>query len=121
LGLRAGEVVVLELDDIHWRTGVLTVRGKGRYHDRLPLPPDVGEAIAAYLQQDRPRCTTRRVFIRSKAPRRGFAHPSSISTIVCRALKRAGLWHSAGRRNRPAYNRRPGLLASRWCDVSPSG
>jgi site-specific recombinase XerD len=91
LGLRAGEVLALELDDIDWRTGVLSVRGKGRYHDRLPLPPDVGEALAAYLRQDRPRCATRRVFIRSKAPHRGFAHPSSISTIVCRALKRAGL------------------------------
>ena len=91
LGLRAGEVLALELDDIDWRAGVLTVRGKGRYHDRLPLPCDVGEALAAYLRQDRPRCATRRVFIRIKAPHRGFANPSSISTIVCRALKRAGL------------------------------
>jgi site-specific recombinase XerD len=92
LGLRAGEVIALELDDINWRAGVLTVRGKGRYHDRLPLPHDVGRAIANYLRQHRPpHCTTRRVFIRSRAPHRGFAHPSSVSTIVCRALKRAGL------------------------------
>ena len=49
LGLRASEVIALELNDIDWRAGVLTVRGKGRYHDRLPLPHDVGEAIAAYL------------------------------------------------------------------------
>ena len=91
LGLRAGEVIALELDDIDWRAGVLTVRGKGGYHDRLPLPADVGEAMATYLRQHRPPCTTRRVFIRNKAPHRGFAHPSSISTIVCRALKRAGL------------------------------
>lgn len=91
LGLRASEVIGLELDDIDWRAGVLTVRGKGGYHDILPLPADVGEAIATYLRQHRPHCTTRRVFIRSKAPHRGFAHPSSISTIVCRALKRAGL------------------------------
>jgi site-specific recombinase XerD len=91
LGLRASEVIALELDDIDWRAGVLTVRGKGRYQDRLPLPVDAGEAIAAYLRQHRPPCITRRVFIRSKAPHRGFAHPSSISTIVCRALKRAGL------------------------------
>jgi len=91
LGLRAGEVIVLELDDIDWRAGVITVRGKGCYHDRLPLPTDVGEALAAYLRQHRPPCRTRRVFIRSRAPLRGFAHPSSISTIVCRALKRAGL------------------------------
>ena len=91
LGLRAGEVIALELDDIAWRAGVLTVRGKGRYHDHLPLPPDVGEALAIYLQRDRPPCTTRRVFIRSRAPHRGFAHPSSLSTIVCRAVQRAGL------------------------------
>lgn len=91
LGLRASEVITLELDDIDWRAGVLTVHGKGRYHDGLPLPADVGEAVAAYLRQHRPPCTTRRVFIRNKAPHRGFAHPSSISTIVCRALKRAGL------------------------------
>jgi len=91
LGLRASEVIALELDDIDWRAGVLTVRGKGRYHDRLPLPHDVGEAIAAYLRQDRPHCTTRRVFIRNKPPHRSFGHPSSISTIVCRALRRAGL------------------------------
>jgi site-specific recombinase XerD len=91
LGLRAGEIIVLELDDIDWRAGVITVRGKGCYHDRLPLPADVGEAIAAYLRQHRPKCKTRRVFIRSRAPLREFANPSSISTIVCRALKRAGL------------------------------
>ena len=91
LGLRAGEVIALELDDIDWRAGVLTVHGKGRYHDGLPLPADVGEAVAAYLRQYRPTCATRRVFIRHKAPHRGFSHPSSISTIVCRALKRAGL------------------------------
>ena len=54
LGLRAGEVIALELDDIDWRAGVLTVRGKGSYHDRLPLPADVGEAIAIYLHQHRP-------------------------------------------------------------------
>jgi len=91
LGLRAGEVIALELDDIDWRAGVITVRGKGCYHDRLPLPADVGEALATYLRKHRPPCRTRRVFIRSRAPLRGFAHPSSISTIVCRALKRAGL------------------------------
>jgi integrase/recombinase XerD len=91
LGLRAGEVIALELDDIDWRAGVLTVRGKGGLHDRLPLPADVGEAMATYLRHHRPRCTTRHVFIRIKAPHRGFANPSSISTIVCRALNRAGL------------------------------
>jgi site-specific recombinase XerD len=91
LGLRASEVIALELDDVDWRAGVLTVRGKDGYHDLLPLPADVGEAMAIYLRHHRPPCATRRLFIRTKAPHRGFAQPSSISTIVCRALARAGL------------------------------
>jgi site-specific recombinase XerD len=91
LGLRAGEVVHLELGDLDWRSGELMVRGKGLVHDRLPLPRDVGTALAAYLRTDRPRCPTRRVFLRMKAPHRGFHHPSTVSTIVRRALERAGL------------------------------
>jgi integrase/recombinase XerD len=91
LGLRASEVIALELDDIDWRAGVLKVRGKGHSHDCLPLPADVGEAVASYLRQHRPPCATRRLFIRTRAPHQGFANPSSVSTIVGRALKRAGL------------------------------
>jgi site-specific recombinase XerD len=91
LGLRASEVMALELDDIDWRTGVLKVRGKGRSHDCLPLPADVGEALARYLRHHRPTCATRRLFIRTRAPHRGLANPSSLSAIVARAFKRAGL------------------------------
>jgi site-specific recombinase XerD len=91
LGLRASEVMALELDDVDWRAGVLKVRGKGRHHDRLPLPADVGGALATYLRQHRPHGPTQRLFLRTRAPHRGFANPSSISTIVCRALHRAGL------------------------------
>lgn len=91
LGLRAGEAVSLELGDVDWRAGELTVRGKGSFHDRLPLPQDVGNALAAYLRTDRPPCPTRRVFVRMKAPHRGFNHPSTVSTIVRRAVERAGL------------------------------
>jgi site-specific recombinase XerD len=58
LGLRASEVIALELDDIDWRAGVLTVRGKGCSHDSLPLPADVGQALASYLRHHRPPCTT---------------------------------------------------------------
>ena len=54
LGLRAGEVVSLRLDDVDWRTGELLVRGKGLLHDRMPLPVDVGEALTSYLRMDRP-------------------------------------------------------------------
>ncbi len=91
LGLRAGEVVGLQLEDINWRAGEILVRGKGLLHDRMPLPPDVGQAVASYLRRGRPACRIRRVFICTKAPRRGFAHPSTLSTIVRRALARADL------------------------------
>jgi len=92
LGLRAGEVVTLQLDDIDWRVGEIIVRGKGLFHDRMPLPSDVGEALTSYLRLDRPpACRTRRVFVCMKAPRRGFAGPSTVTTIVRRALGRADL------------------------------
>lgn len=91
LGLRAGEVVRLELQDLGWRTGELTVRGKGSVHARLPLPRDVGAALAAYLRTDRPTCATRRVFVCLKAPHRGLGHPATVSTLVHCALNRAGL------------------------------
>ena len=91
LGLRAGEIVALQLDDIDWRAGEILVRGKGLLHDRIPLPVDVGQAITSYLRRDRPACKTRRVFVCSKAPRCGFAGPSTVTTIVRRALDRAGL------------------------------
>jgi len=92
LGLRAGEVVSLQLDDVDWRAGELLVRGKGLLHDRMPLPVDVGEALTSYLRMDRPSCKTRRVFICMKAPRSGFAGPSTLTTIVRRALDRADLY-----------------------------
>ena len=92
LGLRAGEIVALELDDIHWRVGEITVRSSKRLpQGRLPLPREVGEALATYLRHDRPPHPTRRVFLCTKAPRRGFTGPSTVSTIVCRTLARAGL------------------------------
>jgi site-specific recombinase XerD len=92
LGLRAGEVLALNFQDVDWRAGEITVPGKGLVHDRMPLPVDVGQAVATYLRRDRPcSCESRRVFIRMKAPRRGFANPSTVSTIVRRALERAGL------------------------------
>jgi len=91
LGLRAGEVVALQLDDLNWSAGEIMVRGKGLFHDRMPLPPDVGKALASYLRRDRPPCRTRRVFVCMKAPRRGFAGPSTLTTIVRRALDRADL------------------------------
>ncbi|MGD0130121.1 MAG: site-specific integrase [Terriglobia bacterium] len=91
LGLRAGEVVSLQLEDLNWRAGEILVRGKGLLHDRMPLPAEVGEALACNLRRDRPACRTRRIFVCTRAPRRGFSHPSTLSTIVRRALARAEL------------------------------
>jgi len=68
LGLRAGEVAALDLDDVSWRTGELVVRGKGRRESRLPLPRDVGQAVAAYLRHGRPPVSTRGLFVRARAP-----------------------------------------------------
>jgi integrase/recombinase XerD len=91
LGLRGGEVSALTLDDIDWEHGEIAIHGKGQRLARLPLPADVGAAIADYLRRDRPVCSTRRVFIRIRAPRRGFVSLSVICCILRRALKRAGL------------------------------
>lgn len=90
LGLRAGEVAGLTLEDLDWRVGEVVVHGKGRRSDRLPLPTDVGEAITAYLRRGRPRTPRREVFLRAVAPiaplsRRG------ISLVVTRACVRAGV------------------------------
>ena len=90
LGLRAGEVSELVLEDINWDAGELRIRGKGDRVDRLPLPEDVGQAIAHYLQQGRPSCSSRRVFVQCKAPHIGFASPpNAICGIVRGALARA--------------------------------
>jgi site-specific recombinase XerD len=91
LGLRAGEVVALTLDNLDWEAGELLVRGKGARQARLPLPHEVGEALVAYLREGRPPSRTRQVFLRMRAPHRGFANSQGVSTIVSRALTRAGL------------------------------
>jgi site-specific recombinase XerD len=91
LGLRAGEVVALRLEDINWRAGEILIRGKGLLHDWMPLPADVGEALSSYLRHCRPACQTRRVFLRMLAPRRGFANTAAVRSIVRQALGRADL------------------------------
>lgn len=91
LGVRAGEVGGLSLDDIDWSTGQITLRGKGGKSAQLPLAADVGAALAAYLRHDRPRSATRRVFLRHRAPLVGFGNSSTISSLVRRALKHAGV------------------------------
>lgn len=90
LGMRSGEIAGLDLDDIDWNSASLKVRGKGR-EARLPLPQDVGEAIVDYLRHGRPPTTSRRLFLRSKAPFRGFRDSTVIAGIVRYAIERAGV------------------------------
>lgn len=91
LGLRAGEVAALALEDVDWRSGEITVRGKGDRSERLPLPADVGEAISAYLQDGRPNSAQdRALFVRVKAPL-GALSSTGITGIVLHAARRAGL------------------------------
>jgi site-specific recombinase XerD len=91
LGLRSGEVAFLELDDLDWNTGQLRLHGKGGQRSDLPLPAEAGEAIAAYLRRGRPPSASRRVFLRAKAPVRGFRGASGVGSIVRHSLKRAGV------------------------------
>lgn len=91
LGLRSGEVAFLELEDIDWKAGSLSVHGKSGRRSQLPLPKDVGDALVAYLWHGRPRSSTRRVFLRAKAPFRGFLTQCAVGTIVRHALERAGI------------------------------
>ena len=90
LGLRAGEVAALRLADVDWRAGEVLIRGKGSREERLPLPADVGEALAGWLWRGRPRCELVFVFTRLRAPRGGLS-AGAVSQIVRRACQRAGL------------------------------
>lgn len=81
----------MELGDIHWRTGEIVVRGKGRVLNRLPLLSDIGEALALYISQDRGASASRQVFLRMFAPRVGLAGPCAVGHIVRLALCRVGL------------------------------
>ncbi len=96
LGLRAGEIRALTLDDLDWQEGLITVRGKAGRYSQLPLPADVGAAIADYLRYGRPTASSRCVFLRAKAPAGGFKGQCGIGSMVRHALARAGI--SAPRR-----------------------
>lgn len=91
MGLRAGEVAGMQLDDIDWRRGEITIRGKGPRRDRLPLPVDVGHTVAGYQRHGRPATALdRSVFIRIKAPHRGLTS-TGVTQAVAAAAQRAGL------------------------------
>lgn len=90
LGLRAGEVAALRLDDIGWRRGEITVMGKGSRQERLPLPADVGSVVVAYLRDGRPRTGHREVFLCVRAPHRGMSR-GAVTNVAARAARKAGL------------------------------
>lgn len=90
LGLRANEIATLQVDDIDWRAGEITVHGKGHRFDRLPLPVDVGQAIADYCHRARPRVACRSLFLHTRAPY-GTLTASAVSYVVVRSCRRAGL------------------------------
>jgi site-specific recombinase XerD len=90
LGLRAREVIAIQIDDIDWRAGELLVRGKGGLHDRLPLPQDVGEALANYIRQDRVT-TSRALFVWHRAPHSPFTDSQVINDVLRKAFKKAGV------------------------------
>jgi len=91
LGLRSSEVAFLELDEIDWKAGRLSVRGKSGQRSDLPLPTEVGKAIATYLRHGRPRSSSRRVFLRVRAPVCGFQGACGVGSIVRHRLLRAGV------------------------------
>ena len=88
LGLRRKEIAGITLDDINWESGVITVYGKGGHKDELPIPQDVGRAIAMYLKKARPKCNTRALFVSVKAPIKKLEY---LSCVVKRACKKVGL------------------------------
>jgi site-specific recombinase XerD len=90
LGLRAPEVVAVQLDDIDWRAGEIVVRGKGKRHDRVPLPPDVGEALTTYIKQDR-KTTSRALFVTGRPPHAPFKDGQVLNLILKDAFAKTGL------------------------------
>lgn len=99
LGLRAGEIVALDLEDFDWRAGELVIHGKGRRDERMPLPADVGEAVVGYLRRGRPRTDCRAVFVRVTAPLVALTR-GSVTYVVYAACDRAGLPRASAHRLR---------------------
>jgi site-specific recombinase XerD len=91
MGFRAGDVVGLRLGDLDWEQAWIDVSGKGQRQSRLPMTQEVGDAIAAYVQNGRPAAVTDTLFVRSHAPFRGLSHHCAVSSIVVRAMRRAGV------------------------------
>jgi integrase len=90
LGLRAGELAALRLDDVDWRAAEIDIPGKGGRRERMPLPDDVGQALVAYLRRGRPETSDRRLFVRLDAPRTGLSS-GAVTAMVQTAGRRAGV------------------------------
>jgi site-specific recombinase XerD len=99
LGLRCAEVAMLRLEDVDWLAGTVTIHGKSRRIDRMPLPVDAGQALVDYLRHGRPDVPARTVFVRATAPFTPL-NRSSVSCVVARAAARAGLGVVHGHRLR---------------------
>jgi site-specific recombinase XerD len=92
LGMRGGEVLRLNLEDIDWHNARIIIRvSKGPGWTQLPLTAEVGAAIARYLRHDRPRCDCRRIFLRARAPHLALSRTAVIASLVRRAMKKAGI------------------------------
>ncbi len=91
LGLRAGEIRSLTLDDIDWRNGQVTINGKGRGPEQMPLPVDVGTALAAYLANGRPPSASRAVFVRVRSPHAQFSSGGAVTSIAIDSIRAAGI------------------------------
>lgn len=90
LGLRAAEVIAIQLDDIDWRTAELLVRGKGKLHDRMPINVEVGDALSRYLREERGPTACRTLFVSHRAPHRPFKDGQIVNAILTDALKATG-------------------------------
>lgn len=90
LGLRAPEVIKIQLDDIDWRSGELLVRGKGQLHDRVPISPELGQALSRYLREERRPTPCRTLFVTHRAPHRPFKDGQIVNALIKDALDATG-------------------------------
>jgi integrase/recombinase XerD len=96
LGLRAGDIVQIQLGDIDWKGAWISVTGKSRRQTKFPLTQEVGQAIINYLLDGRPQADTTALFVGSRAPFRAFASHCAISVIVAKAMQRADVHCPSG-------------------------
>jgi integrase len=104
LGLRAGEIAGLKVSDIDWRAGTVTLRGtKSRRQDILPLPLETGQALAEYLQNERPSSASSAVFVRRLRPHDLPMTANAVAKVIARAFRRCGLPYCGSHRLRHTF------------------